>query len=273
MTRLQPKTIVVISLVISGLVALVSLIGIYSPDFYSRETTNWQLQSSAQDIIDLVLIVPALMVTSLLTFSNNKAATVLWGGVLLYLAYTFVIYCFDVHFNSLFVIYCLTLGLTGYSFLHFLFSHTQAPSIIVTVSASVLKIIGFYFILVSVLFYLLWLSEIIPALWNTTEPASLVEVGLPTNPVHILDLSFVLPGIFATGILVLRKNPIGITLAPTVLAFFALMDLTIASIIVMMIRGGADESYSVAIIMAVLAVFSLGLLTWYFQSVGPDENN
>jgi hypothetical protein len=140
------------------------------------------------------------------------------------------------------------------------------------VAGPVFKIIGIYFIIVSGLFYFLWLSEIIPSILNNTVPASLIEVGLPTNPVHVLDLSFVLPGIFVTGLLVLNKNPIGITLAPVVLAFFILMDITIGSIVIMTIRGGGGGTFSIAIVMAILAVFSLALLTWYFRITESNEN-
>jgi len=267
--NLHRKTIIGTSLLIGALVALISLVGIYAPDFYSRETSNWQIQAAAQDIIDLVMVVPALMVAALLTFSNKKAASALWSGVLLYLVYTLAIYCFDVHFNSLFPVYCLLFGIVGYAFLYSLLGIIQES---IEPTGLVFKIIGLYFIVVSVLFYLLWLSEIIPAAWMNTVPQSLVEVGLPTNPVHVLDLAFVLPGIFVVGLLILKKRPIGITLAPVVLTFFILMDITIAAIMVMMVRNGFEGSYAIAIFMALLAILSLGLLTWYIQYTWTYES-
>src|SRR6185295_1303389 len=90
-----------------------------------------------------------------------------------------------------------------------------------------LKLTGIYFIALSAVFYFLWLSEIVPAVINNKVPSSLIEVGLFTNPVHVIDISIFLPGMFITGILVLREKPLGYLLAPALLSFFILMDITI----------------------------------------------
>jgi hypothetical protein len=54
------------------------------------------------------------------------------------------------------------------------------------------------------LFALIWLSEIVPALFRGAPPPSVVEAGLLTNPVHVLDLSLLLPGLLFSGISLLR---------------------------------------------------------------------
>src|SRR5689334_19574895 len=109
------------------LVTGVSLVGIFSDDFYAKETLNWQIQSAGQDIIDLVLVVPFLLTTTPITFKIKRTGALLWGGVLLYLIYTFIIFCFDVHFNKLFILYCLTLGLAFYSFIYFIYFQIKEP--------------------------------------------------------------------------------------------------------------------------------------------------
>src|SRR5450631_1289659 len=106
---------IILTMLLTAFTVIASCVGLFTPSFYSTETLNWQAQSVSQDFIDLVLIAPCLLITSILARRNNKIAILIWGGVLLYLTYTFVIYCFDIHFNKLFILYCFCLGLSFYS--------------------------------------------------------------------------------------------------------------------------------------------------------------
>ena len=259
------KEVIALSVPLALLVTGVSLVGIYSPNFYANETFNWQVQALGQDIIDLVLIVPVLVATAMITLKNKKTGILLWGGVVLYLVYTFVIYSFDVHFNKLFIAYCLALGISFYAFLYFIYTQLKESSIITLSSATVRKAIGVYLITISILFYFLWLSDIIPAIVSGTTPKILLDVGLPTNPVHVIDLAIFLPGIFITGILLLRNKKLGLILTPVMLVFFILMDITIGSLSVMMQQKGLEGSFILIFVMGVLALFSLVLLTWYIR--------
>jgi hypothetical protein len=249
-----------LSLILAILVIIISLTGIFSANFYQNETPNWQAQSLGQDIVDLFLIAPLLIVTSFLSWRKNKIAAMLWGGVLLYLIYTFTIYCFDVHFNNLFVVYCIILGLSFYLFVYFLISQSGLNTIYKFENNRLIKITGFYFLVVSIMFYLLWLSEILPAVISGTVPKGNLEAGLVTNPVHVLDLSVILPGIFITGVLLLKNKPFGFIMAPVLLMFFILMNITIGTLIVFMSSKGIASDLSLTAIFGVLTVFSLLLL-------------
>ncbi len=68
------KAILFLSLPLVVSMIFVSSAGILTPDFYSAETLNWQSQSIWQDMIDLFLIVPCLLVTSVLAYRNSKSA-------------------------------------------------------------------------------------------------------------------------------------------------------------------------------------------------------
>jgi hypothetical protein len=252
---------------LSALIVICSCIGLFTPGFYLHETVNWQLQSLTQDAIDLFLIAPLLLVTSWLANRNKQSAAILRAGVILYILYTFTIYCFDVHFNNLFILYCFILGLSFYSFLHFLF--TQGNELVAQrfKHKSVLEITAFYLLIVSCVFYFQWLSEIIPAIIAGTIPKSLADAGLFTNPVHVIDLSVFLPGLFVTGILMLRQKPLGLLLAPVMIVFFVLMDITIGMLTEVMNAKGIEVNLWVAVVMVILAVFSLAMLIWYLRSI------
>jgi hypothetical protein len=259
------RAILLLPLPLAALVIIVSCVGLLTPDFYSAETLNWQAQSAGQDMVDLFLIAPCLIITSILAYRNNRAATMIWGGVVLYLTYTFVLYCFDVHFNKLFVLYCFCLGLSFYSLLYFLFIHLKENKHEHVENKSLTRFIGIYFIIITVLFYFLWLSEIVPSTFQNTIPKSVSDAGLFTNGVQVIDLAIILPAIFITGIFLLKRISFGYILAPLILTFFVLMNITIGMLAVVMKIKGVESDLILTGIMGVLALVSLTLLIWYLK--------
>jgi hypothetical protein len=162
--------------------------------------------------------------------------------------------------------------LSFYAFLYFLFSHPKASFTDWITEKSPVKTVGYYFILLAVLFYFLWLSEIIPAILNKSIPTSITEAGQITNPVHVLDLSVLLPGLIFIAKNLLRRKPWGILLTPVVLTFLVLMNLAIGIMVVVLNIKGFESDLSVAIIMSILALFSLFLLVWFLKRLNPKIN-
>ena len=252
------KPVIYLTLPLAALVIACSLVAIFTPDLYKKETLNWQVQSYGQDLVDLILVVPVLLFTAI-AGRNSSRAFLVWGGAVFYLTYTFILYCFDVHFNSLFMIYCFALGLSFYSCLYFA---SQKDSFQMTdVPHRLRRVTGIYFLVIALIFYFLWISERLPAIFAGTIPASLEEAGLFTNGVQVLDLAIVLPGIFLTGILLLKKRKAGYYLAPVILVFFILMNLTIAGLMLLLHSRGENANLGVAAIMLLLALCS-GVLLW-----------
>jgi hypothetical protein len=250
------------------LVGGVSSIGLFTTDFYHLESVNWQAQSIGQDIMDLFLVTPVLLTSAILAYAGNRSAKFIWAGTLLYLVYTFVIYCFDVHFNNLFYFYCLCLGLSFYSLVYFLYSEVISSNQEINNLISTTRTIGIYFIVVSIVFNALWLSDVATAILYDTLPKGLVEVGLPTNPVHVIDLAIILPAFAVTGILLLRKKKAGFLLAPVMLIFTLLMNLTIAGLNIVMLSRGLEFNLIITIVMLGLAIFSFFLLLSYWRVKG-----
>jgi hypothetical protein len=248
----------VLSLITAALVVAVSITGIFNQNIYSKESANWKIQSVGQDKIDLMLITPVLLITSIMVYFKRNHAVLLWVGVMLYLTYTFIIYSFAVHFNLLYPVYCLILGLCFYSLVYYFF---HRPGYEPPVIDFWTKLTGIYFIVIAILFYGLWFSEILTAIFNGTTPATLQETGLPANPVHSIDLALFLPGVFLIGFNLLRKNPFALEMTPAILAFFILMNLTIGFL------GWELGQDGLPIIMASLALISIILLLLILKRV------
>ncbi len=260
------RLLLIFSLILVVLISLTGIRGLLVPGYYLRESVNWQIQATGQDLVDLCLVVPVLLITAFLAFRGRKFVTVLWGGVLLYIIYTFIIYCFTIHFNNLFLVYCFILGISFYLFAGFVPAEIRRLQRKESSKTLHFKITGIYFIFISILFYFLWLSEILPATLNHTVPESLKETGLVTNPVQVLDLSVFLPGIFICGLFLLKRKKEACFFAPAILLFFILMDLTIGTLSVLMWREGLSKSMAPAFIMGALFIFSAALLIWYLRN-------
>lgn len=144
-------------------IVVTALAGIFIPGTYYKETANWALQSMGQDLVDLFLIVPLMIASSILAFKKNRLGFIVWGGINLYLIYTYVIYSFDIHFNRLFLAYCTVLGLSFYSFIYFIYLSVKKQITYATVNKTSIRIIAGYFLIIAYMFFFLWLSKIIPA--------------------------------------------------------------------------------------------------------------
>ncbi len=104
-----------VTVVLAVLVTLTSLSGLFT-GIYASETASWRLEAQGQDIANLVSL-PVLIAAAILARRGSLRGRLVWGGVLLFLMYAYVVYAFDVHFNRLFLAYVATLGLAVYTLL------------------------------------------------------------------------------------------------------------------------------------------------------------
>lgn len=105
-----------------------------------------------------------------------------------------------------------------------------------------LKGAAWVIIVVGVLFAGLWLGELVPALLSGQVPASLAEAGLWVNPIHVIDLSMVLPGFILAGVAALQHRKHGLFWLAPWLVFSALMGWSIIAAMVLMMMAGAAGS-------------------------------
>jgi hypothetical protein len=254
---------------VGALLAATSIGGLLLPSTYARETASWRAQGIGQDGFDLLVVVPVLLAAGALA-DRSRGARVLLGGALLYAAYSFVLYAFDVHFNSLFLVYCAGLGASVLSLARFLAEEVRDPG--PAPASGPARAGGALLLASSLLFALLWLSDVVPALARGTAPASLAEGGFFTNPVQVLDLSLVLPAMAASGVSLWRGGTVGRAVAPVMLAFGVLMPLAIVAMIVSMRHHGVPAGLGPALPLAALAGASAAALRPLLRRPPPDPD-
>ncbi len=253
-----------VSLPLAALVACAALGGIFLPSTYARETASWAAQGTGMDWVNLLLVAPALAIAGVLALRGSRRARLVLGGALLYTLYAFLLYTFELHFNSLFLVYCATLGLSFYALLASLLQGDARTWVRDAVPA---RVTGVFLLVLAAGFGLLWLGQIVPALLSGTDPAGLSEIGVFTNPVHVLDLSLLLPAVALTGVSLLRGGVLGLALAPLMLSYTVFMSLATGGMAVVMQARGMGWGPGLAMVTTGIALVSAALLVAFLGQV------
>jgi hypothetical protein len=193
----------------------------------------------------------------------------LYGGVLAYVMYSYVIYAFGVHFNRFFLLYCSTLGLSLYAFIVFMRSMKQYELNQWFIGAPV-KLVAGFLVLVAAIFYVLWLKTILPATFGNSIPAEIIDNDFLVNPIHVIDLTFALPAIIVGAVLIWRKRSMGYLIAALALVFMVLLTIALAAMMYMLVVKGVSEDPTVLIIFGVLCIASAGLLVQLFRKMALE---
>lgn len=236
---------------------------IFWPVIYSRETPTGAAGCFATDILDLYLIVPILIVTSVLACRGSISALMVWAGTLMSLAYNFMIYTFEVHFNAMFLAYCAVLGLCFYGLIgvrKFLDTEEIAKAYSFGVPR---RLMAATFIFIAASAAINEVKEDISAILAGTIPSSISEPGQRTNPIHVLDLSFLLPAMVIAGVLLLRRKRTGFVFAPVLAVTLILISVEVITIVVVMAGRGLASGMEPAYFFGVTGLVLTALLGWY----------
>lgn len=261
MSTRNPFTLAsVLAFPLAALFAGASLGNILLPDAYARETPLWAAQGIGQDWVDLVVVVPVLTVSAAFALRGSRPSALLLGGALAYTAYSLVLYAFAIHFNSLFLVYSLALGLSFYAIVSIVAAMSREDVQWWFSARAPARMAGGFAALIGVAFYALWLSELIPALAARATPQSALDAGLITNPVQVLDVGIVLPAFIVGGVALFRRRPLGYWLVPVMLTFGALMDLALIGMVVSMAARKVLDAGPPLPVFAVMAAATVVVL-------------
>lgn len=242
-----------LSFVIVALTAVASLLGLIASWPYQEETDNWVLQARGQDIGNLLAVV-VLTVSAVRMRAGSSRAAQWWMGTLFYLLYAYIVYAFAVHFSRLFLVYVAILGFVFFTLVIALSARERASG---NPSGRARLFAAWVLIGTGALFALLWLSELIPATVTGQVPPSLTAAGLIVSPIHVIDLSVVLPGMIVIGVLTLRGNKAGLMLSIPALVFSVLMGSSIVAAMMLAVAAGELGGLIQMVMVAIVVVASL----------------
>lgn len=210
---------------------------IYGEGVYRHMSAEVAPQGIGQDYITLFLGTPLLLISFFLARGESLKGRFLLAGTLGYFLVTYFFYLVMGMYNILFLVY---IGLLGASFFAFAltmlsFNPNEIPGYFE--DSLPVKPIGGFLIFNSLAIALLWLSVIIPPLFDgsiipmeTEHYTTLIAQGL--------DLAILLPLGFVSGILFIQKKPFGYLLTPVYFVFLSILMLAlVAKVIAMGLEG------------------------------------
>jgi hypothetical protein len=237
---------------------------------YTGVQPNILAQGLGQDLFSLLVALPGLVISAIFAGRGSLRARMVWLGILGYLIYTYAFLAFDVHFNALFPVYMALLGCSLYAFLGGIFSvdiEKLNPGDSMDRTA---KAVSFFLAMVMVLFYVNWISDIVPALWHGGVPRSAWELGVPTYAIHVLDMAILLPafGISAWGLW--RRKTWGVLPAGILLIVILILGGEILTLSVAEQLAGFPVSAGRFILFTVLLSIDAILSIGFFNRIPED---
>jgi hypothetical protein len=232
-----------------------------------RDSPNLVAQAVGQDAITLAVALPTLAISGFLASRGSRRARLVWLGGLIYTVYTYVGYAFSVRFNPLFLVYVALLGCSTYALIGGLVATDMAALKAAFTERTPVKAVSIFLGVLAALFYLLWLSDAVPATLSGNPSQSLIDAGTPTNFVHVLDMAWMLPAAIIAAVSLWRGKPLGYTLAGAVLTFIVLLALAILAMVVVMARAAQPVVIPQVGVFGVVFVLSAALLVGFLRNL------
>ena len=245
-----------LSIPLVAVAASAAAFGVFDPSIF-RDPAMTAGNARGTALVILVLALPVLIGSIILTWRGSLRAQLVWLGALGYILYNSFVFAFAVHFNGLFLLYVAMLSLAFWSLLTLLrrldpevFRAHAAPGLPLRFIAGVLVVL-------TLLFFATWMRDIVPALIDHSAPAGLEGTGMLTNPFQVMDLSVVFALQLLTAVWLWRRRAWGFLLAPALLVMQTIESVSVASDQTFGHLADSTQSLAAVPLFAVLALVVL----------------
>ena len=260
------KTLRILTILLAIFLAVASIAGGFLPGTYERDAASMAAQGTGQDLVDLFLGVPLLLLSFFFASRGSRVWILIYAGTLSYIMYSFIIYCFGVNFNSYFLVYCATLGLSLYAFILVLTGLKQ-QEVGSWFEGAPVKLVSGYLFFVALVFYALWLKSVVPAVIHDEIPAEVADYGLLVNPVHVIDLVFALPALIIGSVLIWKRQSMGYIITSIALVFMILLTVALAAMVIMLVVREISEDFTVSIVFGGLTIATIFITVILFRKI------
>jgi hypothetical protein len=225
-------------------------------------------QAVGQDLVTLAVALPTLIISAVLAGRGSQRARLIWLGVLIYFACNYAFTSFTVRFNALFLVYVALLGCSTYALIGGLATTNLAGIKARFTEKTPVKAVSIFLAVMLVLFYFVWLVDIVPATIAGDVPRMVSWNETPTSAFYVLDMAWILPAVGLAAAWLWRKRAVGYALAGVLLTTLFVEELAVMSEMV----SGARYGHPVAIfpeitVYITASVVTLGILIWFLRGL------
>lgn len=230
---------------------------IYGKGIYRNMSALAAPDGIAQDIITLIIAIPLLQFSFIKARKGSLKWRLVLAGVLLYFLFTYLLYMVLVMYNELFLIYVLLASLSFFAFILTMLSFDLEELSAGFDDKLSVKFVGGFLIFIAIAVGLNWLGRIVPPLLDGSIIPEVIE-HYTSLPVQGLDLAFMLPTAFLSGVLLIKRNNYGYLLAPVILNFLIIMMTAIGAKVIGQALQGVEGVLPVVIVFLAFAAIAAG---------------
>lgn len=243
---------------------------IYGSGLYKHDSVSVVAQGKAQDIITVVLGIPLLIISLILSRRGSLKGRLLLAGTLGYFLYTYMSYVFLWMYNPLFLVYVILMSASFFSFVLTLMSFDLEDLTSRFSKRLPVRLLGGFQIFFSVALAMLWLGRIIPPLINGTVPLGLEHYT--TLVIQGMDLGFIVPAAFVSGVLLINRKPFGYLLSSVIIIKGITMGTALTAMIIGQALAGVKMSLAEIVMFPVINLVIVYFLVLILKNLNEERN-
>ena len=250
---------------------MVETIKIYGKGLYRYDSVSIATQGIAQDIVTIVLGIPLLVIALFLARRGSLKGKLLLTGTLGYFLYTYISYVFLWMYNPMFIVYVILMSLSFFSFVLMMMSFNINNLGSAFSEKLPVRFLGGFQMFFALALCLLWIKEIIPTITNGTVPLGLEHYT--TLVIQGLDLGFIVPIAILSGVLIIKRKPIGYLLSSVIIMKGFTMGATLTAMIISQYLAGVPMSIIEIIIFPLLSLLICYCLVLLLRNINSKDIN
>lgn len=241
------------------------IVKIYGSGLYRNDSIAMVAQGKASDFITAIIGIPILMISLYFTNKGSLRGKLMLTGTLGYFLYTYISYTFLWMYNPFFIVYVVLMTLSLYAFIlcFMSFEIEDMPSMF---SKDLpVRLLGGFQLFIGFAIGIMWLGKILPTIFGKTTPAGLEHYT--TLVIQGLDLGIVVPTAVLSGMLLIKRKPLGYLLSSVIIIKGFTMLTCISAMIINMALNGVDMSLVEILVFPMFNLLAIICLILLFKNV------
>ena len=227
---------------------------LYGKGLYAMNSYSSAIQAIAQDMVTLILIVPAMIAALVMFRKKSIIGEFLLTGIFGYMLYTYMSYAFLMFYNSIFLLYVANMTLSFYGFVICIINLNKNAAIEIIKEKMETKGLRVFLISCGVALFLMWSGRIFQSLIHGTVPEGLDNCT--TLVIQAMDLGFIVPACFVITYLLKTKNKLGFILGPVIIVKAATLVTAVLTMAICMRVTDAGGSFVEIIIFGIMTILA-----------------
>lgn len=203
---------------------------------YKNDSISVVAQGKASDLVTLALGVPFLLISLFFANKSSFRGRLLLTGTLGYFLYTYISYSFLWTYNPLFIVYVMLMSASLFAFILCMCSFDLKNISSYFKEKLPVKFLGGFQIFLAFVIGMLWLGKIAPTIFSGAVPIGLEHYT--TLVIQAMDLGFVVPAAVLSGILLIKRKPLGYLLSSVIIIKGITMLTSITTMIINQMLNG-----------------------------------